>query len=73
VPPFGIDIFKGALEGLSLAEAEFDSAAAAGALTIPSFLLAEVTADDRFTGGALVRASRSEVQTWLLEYGIRFR
>jgi len=73
VPPFGIDVFEGALEGLCLAEAEFDSAAAADALTIPSFILAEVTSDDRFTGGALVRTSQSEIRTWLSEYGIRLQ
>lgn len=71
VPPFGIDVFEGALEGLCLAEAEFDSAAAADALTIPSFIHAEVTTNDRFTGGRLVRASRREVQTWLWEFGVR--
>lgn len=71
VPPFGIDVFEGALEGLLLGEAEFDSAAAADALRLPSFIGAEVSADNRFTGGRLVRASRQDVQTWLLEYGIR--
>ena len=71
VPPFGIDVFEGTLEGLVLAEAEFDSPSAADALTLPSFIRREVTADDRFTGGQLVRAPRRDVQTWLLEYGIR--
>jgi CYTH domain-containing protein len=73
VPPFGIDVFEGTLEGLLLAEAEFDSASAAAALMLPSFIFREVTADDRFTGGQLVRASRRDVQTWLLEYGITLR
>ncbi len=71
VPPFGIDVFEGTLQGLLLAEAEFDSSSAAAALTLPPFILREVTADERFTGGQLVRASREDVQTWLLEYGIR--
>jgi CYTH domain-containing protein len=71
VPPFSIDVFEGELEGLLLAEAEFDSAAEAEALTRPSFIFQEVTADTRFTGGQLVRASRSDIQAWLLEYGIR--
>ena len=73
VPPFGIDVFEGELEGLVLAEAEFDSAAQADALTPPAFNLQEVSADTRFTGGQLVRASRQDIQTWLLEYGIRLR
>lgn len=70
LPPFGIDVFEGMLEGLILAEAEFDSAADAGALLLPSFILHEVTADPRFTGGQLVRASRQQIQAWLSEYGI---
>ncbi|MDR3703428.1 MAG: hypothetical protein P4L56_27515 [Candidatus Sulfopaludibacter sp.] len=71
VPPFGIDVFEGALEGLLLAEAEFDSAAAADALAIPPFLSREVSDDDRFTGGRLVRASGQDIRDWLLEYGMR--
>jgi CYTH domain-containing protein len=70
VPPFGIDVFEGRLEGLLIAEAEFDSAAAADTLTLPSFISREVSADDRFTGGQLVRASRQDISTWLSEYGI---
>ncbi|HEX3744542.1 MAG TPA: hypothetical protein VHW09_11450 [Bryobacteraceae bacterium] len=70
LPPFGIDVFEGRLRGLVLAKAEFDSAAAARALVLPAFLLREVTADIRFTGGQLVRASRGDVRKWLSEYGI---
>lgn len=71
VPPFGIDVFEGTLEGLLIAEAEFDSAAAADGLTLPAFISSEVSADNRFTGGQLVRASRQDIRTWLLEYGTR--
>jgi CYTH domain-containing protein len=70
VPPFGIDVFDGLLQGLILAEVEFDSAAAAEAFSIPSFVAGEVSADDRFTGGQLVRASRRDIQNWLLDYGV---
>jgi CYTH domain-containing protein len=70
VPPFGIDVFEGILEGLLLAEAEFDSAAAADALMLRPFISREVSADDRFTGGSLVRASRQDIRIWLLQYGI---
>jgi CYTH domain-containing protein len=69
-PPFGIDVFEGTLEGLLLAEAEFDSAAEADALSLPSFLGPEVSGDIRFTGGRLARASRQDVQAWLLENGV---
>ena len=71
VPPFGIDVFEGTLEGLLIAEAEFDSPAAADTLTLPSFIFQEVSADNRFTGGQLVCASREDIMTCLLEYGIR--
>jgi CYTH domain-containing protein len=70
VPPFGIDVFEGALEGLVLAEAEFDTPDAAAALTLPSFIYREVSADERFTGGKLVRTSRRDLQILLHEYGI---
>jgi CYTH domain-containing protein len=70
VPPFGIDVFEGPLEGLVLAEAEFDSAAEAANLIIPPFLLHEVSTDPRFTGGELARASREEVRSWLAEFRI---
>ena len=68
VPPFGIDVFEGGLQGLILAEAEFDSAAEAASLVLPAFIAHEVTDDDRFTGGRLVRASPGEIQKWLSEY-----
>jgi CYTH domain-containing protein len=70
VPPFGIDVFEGALQGLRLAEAEFNSAAEADALVLPDYILHEVTDDVRFTGGQLVCASRPSVEEWLKEYGM---
>lgn len=73
VPPFGIDVFDGLLEGLILAEAEFDSAASAENLTVPFFAAGEVSADDRFSGGQLAQASRQDIQSWLLDYGIRLK
>jgi CYTH domain-containing protein len=73
VPPFGIDVFDGELAGLILAEAEFDSAAAAEALAIPAYIFREVSDDGRFTGGNLARSSRQEVVTALLEYGITLK
>ena len=69
IPPFGIDVFEGPLQGLILAEAEFDSAVAADALPIPSFVVGEVSTDDRFTGARLAGSSRQDIETWLLEYG----
>jgi CYTH domain-containing protein len=71
VPPFGIDVFEGDLEGLILAEIEFASTLDADALRIPSFVVREVSTDNRFTGDRLVRASRQEIRAWLQESGIR--
>jgi CYTH domain-containing protein len=70
IPPFGIDVFNGELEGLILAEAEFDSAAASEALIIPSYISREVSDDERFTGGSLALTSRHNLKTYLLEFGI---
>ena len=69
-PPFGIDVFEGQLSGLVLAEAEFDSAEEANALSVPEFAVREVTDDFRFTGGSLVAATRQQLQNWLQEDGI---
>lgn len=70
VPPFGVDVFQGELEALCLAEAEFESAEQADALTIPSWVLAEATDDRRFTGGELAQTSRERLRAALAEYGI---
>lgn len=70
LPPFGIDRFDGPLQGLILAEAEFDSEAEAAALSLPPFLFREVSNDERFTGGRLVCASAEDIRRWLIEYGI---
>ena len=71
VPPFGIDVFEDALTGLVLAEAEFNSAEDASALSLPSFIVREVTEDLRFTGGELVRVSRQELDKLLAEFQIK--
>lgn len=56
--------------GLLLAEAEFDSAGAAGNLAVPAFALREVSDDERFTGGHLARASRPWIVAVLSECGV---
>ena len=72
VPPFGIDVFEGDLQGLVLAEAEFSSNEEASGLLLPAFIRHELTNDIRFTGGNLVKASRAEVADWVAEYGFVF-
>lgn len=70
IGPYGVDVFAGHLDGLVLAEVEFASAADAVAFAPAAFCRAEVTADRRFTGGELVRASRAQVRAWTAEHGI---
>lgn len=70
LPPFGIDIFEGELQGLVLAEAEFSAGEEACELVLPAFIRHEVTNDARFTGGNLVKAARADVANWLAEYGM---
>ncbi|MEU9271001.1 hypothetical protein AB0E04_36965 [Streptomyces sp. NPDC048251] len=72
VPPIGVDVFEGSLEGLVLSEeAEFSDDEKAPAFVPPAWCVAEVTDDVRFSGGILVSASRRELSAWLAEYGIR--
>jgi CYTH domain-containing protein len=73
IAPYGVDVFHGELEGLYLAEAEFATVEDALALVPAAFCRAEVTADRRFTGGELVRASREQVRAWAREYGVQLR
>ena len=70
IPPLGIDVFTSALHGLVLAEAEFDTDNAMLAFQPPKFVIAEVTEDQRFTGGRLATTSREQLTSWLAEYGI---
>jgi CYTH domain-containing protein len=70
IAPYVVDVFDGHLDGLVLAEVEFESASQAAAFRPAAFCHAEVTADRRFTGGELVCATRAQVAAWTAEYGI---
>jgi hypothetical protein len=70
VPPLAIDCFTGALEGLYLAEAEFETLADMNAFAAPASVIAEVTEDLRFSGGQLVATSRDALGKIVAEYGI---
>lgn len=71
VPPLGIDVFDAPLHGLVLGEAEFTTDEEAQSFVPPAECVAEVTDDDRFTGGRLVQTSRQVLLGWLAEYGLR--
>lgn len=55
---FAVDEFHGALDGLVLAELELSPDGAL--LPLPSFAVADVTHDDRYSGGALSRVDASD-------------
>lgn len=67
----GIDVFRGPLNGLFMAEAEFTSDTACDSFVPPSYCVAEVTNDARFTGGRLAHTNRSELLAWLAEFSIK--
>ncbi|WP_327424619.1 hypothetical protein OG763_40440 [Streptomyces sp. NBC_01230] len=71
VPPSGIDVFEPPLHGSVLAEVEITGDDEVRAFVPSPECLAEVTDDARFTGGKLVRASRSEVLAGPADRGIR--
>lgn len=60
-----VDRFQGRLDGLVLAEAELGPED--GLHELPPFALADVTHDDRYSGGALAHASERELKTLLSE------
>lgn len=70
IPPLGVDEFQGPLAGLVLAEAEFESDEESAAFHPPIETVAEVTADERFTGGRLVQAEGEDLRALLIEFGI---
>jgi CYTH domain-containing protein len=70
VPPMGIDVFDGPLAGLVLAEAEFTTDTEAAGFVPPSYCLAEVTTDPRFTGGRLAGTTQHDLRTWLADYAM---
>jgi hypothetical protein len=71
IPPMGFDVFEGALSGLFLGEMEFVGDDEMAAFAPPEGAVAEVTFDDRFTGGELVRTTPAQLADLLLAMGVR--
>ena len=68
---FVVDLFEGALAGLTIAEVEFEDDATAEAF-VPTFdYVVEITTDVRFTGGRLATTDRSTLLGLLRESGHR--
>lgn len=74
VPPFGVDVFEGELAGLVLAEAEFETDDDCSAFEPPLDgrvrIIAEVTADPRFSGGQLALTTARDLAAALDEFGL---
>jgi hypothetical protein len=66
MPPFGFD----ELRGLWLAEVELDDEEELYALPVPSWAVAEVTNDPRFTGGRLAETTERELALLLASFGL---
>ena len=62
---FSIDVFLGALNGLVLAETEFDTDEELRDFPAPPFATREVTNDGLFTGGRLVELTAADIRTEL--------
>lgn len=73
IPPLGVDVFEDPLAGLVLTEAEFDDDESMVAYVPPAQVVAEVTHDQRLTGGRLAVTTRRELVTVLAEYGVEER
>jgi CYTH domain-containing protein len=69
--PMSIDQFHGPLEGLVLAEVDFGPHGDPSTLSMPSFALAEVTDDERFTGARLALTTESQVKALLDEFNVK--
>lgn len=64
---YGVDVFEDRLDGLVLAEAELADPTVHDLPDLPG-LLAEVTTDNRFSGGALANTDQESLQTLLAIY-----
>ncbi len=64
---FSVDRFEGAWSGLVLAEEQVEGGEGVGGL--PGFALAEVTGDDRYSGGRLAAASEPERRALVARLG----
>ncbi|HVQ94050.1 MAG TPA: hypothetical protein VMU51_23630 [Mycobacteriales bacterium] len=69
----GLDVFSGELKGLVLAEATFLAAEQSRAFPRPTYAVAEVTGDDRFSAWALVHTSAGQLAILVAEYGMLLR
>lgn len=67
--PYSVDVFEGELRGLVMAEVEHQSAEDLAARAAPPGAIAEVSADDRFSGGSLAGLRARELGGLLADVG----
>src|SRR2546423_2668424 len=67
---FSVDIFLGDLFGLILAETSFESDEEMRAFPAPSFVLAEVTNNEMFSGGKLCELKFADVREEVQRHGL---
>ncbi len=65
-----VDVFAGPLNGLILAEVDLGDAGVPPTSRSPVAWIADVTDDERFTGGHLARTSASQLTALLRELGV---
>jgi CYTH domain-containing protein len=66
-----IDIYKDALEGLSVVDVEFDSKEKKDVFTMPEFCLVDVTQDKIIAGGMLAGKKYSDIEAYLEKYNYK--
>jgi CYTH domain-containing protein len=59
---FSVDVFLGRLQGLILAETEFEGDEEMDKFQLPSFAVMDVTNDPMFTGGRLVELTADQIR-----------
>jgi len=70
MPPFGVDVFDSPLDGLIMAEVEFDDIDALETFSPPSWVITEVTRDGRFTGGHLATLGVADLKALLSQFNL---
>jgi hypothetical protein len=73
IPPLGVDVFEDALAGLVLGEAEFADDESMAGFVAPAGAVAEVTHDQRLSGGQLAVMTAPEIAAVLAAYGVPAR
>lgn len=69
--PMSVDQFQGPLADLVVAEVDFGPHGDPSSFPLPSFALAEVTDDERFTGARLALTTHPQVKALLDEFNVK--